>query len=125
MEAANRTRRGFIKGKLMPFYRAAKPSSTFQYTSKVKPSQSSPSTASVGFMVHQDYVVGQPNQKVSSYVLPPDNTRDLISQYDNIYGVAADEGVDMKAAIYISSVQERFKLERMNSERKKQPREMQ
>ncbi|XP_041002320.1 uncharacterized protein LOC121248032 [Juglans microcarpa x Juglans regia] len=117
---ANRKRRGFIKGKLMSFQRAAKPSSIVQYTSKAKPSQSSPSTASVGFLVHQDYVVSQPKQKVS-FMVPADNSRDLISSqyYDSLYGIAADETVDTKAATYISSVQERFKLERMKSEHKK------
>lgn len=99
---SNRKRRGFMKGKLMPFYRAAKPSnSTVQYsTSKVvKPSQSS---ASVAFLHVQDCVVSaQPKQKVS-FILPE-----------------TDDAVDMKAATYITSVQERFKLERVNSERVK------
>ncbi|XP_041006743.1 uncharacterized protein LOC121251537 [Juglans microcarpa x Juglans regia] len=120
---ANRKLRGFVKGKLMPFHRATKPSSTVQYiSSKIKPNQSSPSTAPLGFVVHQDYAVAQPNQKAVSFIVPPDhNNRDLVvlSKYDNLYGLAADESVDMKAATYISSVQERFKLERMNSERKK------
>ena len=115
MEANRCKRRGFVKGKLMPFYRAAKPSSTVQYTTKVKPSQSSPSTASVEFLVHQDYYVfAQPKQKVAFIV--QDNSRDLISPYDNLYGMPGDESVDTKAASYISSVQERFKLERINSE---------
>ncbi|PON95398.1 hypothetical protein TorRG33x02_089200 [Trema orientale] len=117
---SNRKRRGFMKGKLMPFYRAAKPNSsttttTVQYTSKVKPSQSSPSAASVGFLVHQDYVIAQPKPKIS-FILPPES-RDSVVQLDNLYGVAVDESVDSKAASYISSVQERFKLERVNSER--------
>ncbi|KAG2710626.1 hypothetical protein I3843_04G036300 [Carya illinoinensis] len=123
---ANRKRRGFVKGKLMPFHRSAtKPSSTVQYiSSKVKLNQSSPSTADpLGFLVHQDYVVAQPKQKAVSFIVPPDhNNRDLIvlSKYENLYGsLAADESVDTKAATYISSVRERFKLERMNSERKK------
>jgi hypothetical protein len=105
MEAI-RKRRGFLKGKLMSFHRsaAAKPSSAVQYTSKVKPSQSSPSAASVEFML-------QPKQKVS-YVVPADS-----SHYENLYGVAADDAIDMKAGVFISSVQERFKLERVNSER--------
>lgn len=103
---ANRKRRGFLKGKLMSFNRAApKPSSTVQYTSKVKPSQSSPSTASVEFLF-------QPKQKVSFIVPAADS-----SQYEKLYGVAADDAIDMKAGIFISSVQERFKLERVNSER--------
>ncbi|PQP94478.1 uncharacterized protein Pyn_35386 [Prunus yedoensis var. nudiflora] len=122
---SNRKRRGFMKGKLMPFYRAAKPSTTsMQYSSmgmassKVKPSQASPNTAaySVDFM---DYVIAaQPNQKVSFIVPAADHSSQLKQQFDHKhYGAAAagDESVDMKAATYISSVQERFKLERINS----------
>lgn len=109
---ANRKRRGFLKGKLMSFHRAAaKPSSTVQYTSKVKPSQSSPSTASVEFLLHQDYVFAQPPKQQVSFIVPADS-----SQHENlIYGLAADENIDMKAASFISSVQERFRLEHLNS----------
>ena len=117
---SNRKRRGFMKGKLMPFYRAAKPSSTsVQYMTSsnkvMKPSQSCPSAASVGFLVHQDYAVTQPKPKVS-FILP-DTSRDSLVQFESLYGVAVDESVDSKAATYISSVQERFNLERVNSER--------
>uniref|UniRef100_A0A5B7BPT2 Uncharacterized protein n=1 Tax=Davidia involucrata TaxID=16924 RepID=A0A5B7BPT2_DAVIN len=134
---SNRKRKGFVKAKLaMSFYRAAKPSSP----SKVKPSPSSSSTASVGYVVNQDYVkvkpspsssasVGyvvnqdyvtpQPKLKVS-FVIPENAGRDSShGKFDNPYGVAGDEGVDAKATIYISGVQERFRLERINSERKK------
>lgn len=94
---ANRKLRGYVKGKLMSFYRTAKPSSTVQYT-----------TASIKFQVQQDNCVfAQPKQKVSFIV--QDNNRDLMTSYDNIYGVPGDESVDMKAASYISSAQERFK----------------
>ncbi|KAH7518917.1 uncharacterized protein LOC125424289 [Ziziphus jujuba] len=119
---SSRKRRGFIKGKLMPFYRAAKPSSTVQYTSKViKPSQSSPSASSVGYVHVQDYVIsGQLPTKKVSFMLPENSRESTFGQLDGtIYGVACDEAVDMKAASYISSVQERFKLERINSERPK------
>lgn len=99
---SNRKRKGLLKGKLVvPFYKAGKPaSSTVQFSSKVKPSQSFPSTTST-------YVLAQPKPKVS-FVLP-DTGRDL----ESLYGVAVDESVDIKAASYISSVQERFKLERV------------
>ncbi|EOY02838.1 hypothetical protein QQP08_014138 [Theobroma cacao] len=112
---SNRKRRGFIKGKLAPFYRAAKPAAAaMQYTTKVMPNQTS-TTASVSFRVHQDYMVSQPKQV--SFILPADKNRENLSQIDNFFGVAGDESVDIKAASYISSVQERFKLERNNSER--------
>ncbi|XVE84174.1 hypothetical protein DITRI_Ditri16bG0148700 [Diplodiscus trichospermus] len=114
---SNRKRRGFIKGKLTPFYRAAaKPAPAMQYTSRVKPNQQgSSATGSVCFRVHQDYLISQPKQV--SFLVPADKNRENLSQIDNFFGVAGDESVDLKAATYISSVQERFKLERNNSER--------
>lgn len=45
-----------------------------------------------------------------------DNGRDIVRRLEEIYG-DGDEHVDTKASIYISAVQERFKLERVNSER--------
>ncbi|XP_031286818.1 uncharacterized protein LOC116145501 [Pistacia vera] len=112
---SNRKRRGFIKGKLMPLYRVGRSSSNVQYSSKVmKPSQPSAATASVGYVVHhhQDYVVAQPQpQPKVSFIVQADNNRE-VNHFDNLFG---DEMVDDKAASYISSVQERFKLERSNS----------
>ncbi|XP_021299253.1 uncharacterized protein LOC110427933 [Herrania umbratica] len=114
---SNRKRRDFIKGKLAPFFRAAKPpaAAAMQYTTKVKPNQTSSTTASVSFRVHQDYMVSQPKQV--SFIVSTDKNRENLSQIDNFFCVAGDESVDIKAASYISSVQERFKLERNNSER--------
>ncbi|KAJ0112874.1 hypothetical protein Patl1_03053 [Pistacia atlantica] len=105
---SNRKRRGFIKGKLMPLYRVGRSSSNVQCSSKVmKPSQPSAATAS-----HQDYVVAQPQpQPKVSFIVQADNNRE-VNHFDNLFG---DEMVDDKAASYISSVQERFKLERSNS----------
>lgn len=111
---SNRKRKGFIKGKLMPLYRVAKSSSNVPYGSKVlKPNQPSAATAtaSVGYVV-QDYVVAQQKPKVS-FMVQADKNRE-VSQFENLFG---DEMVDDKAASYISSVKERFKLERSNSER--------
>ncbi|KAF5735830.1 hypothetical protein HS088_TW15G01346 [Tripterygium wilfordii] len=112
---ANRKRKGFMKGKLMQmpiFYRAAaKPASSsstssVQYSSKVyKPSQSCPST---GYL---DYVITPPKQQKVSFInINPEDTK----QFEALFGVSADEGVDIKATSYISSVQERFKLEGIN-----------
>ncbi|KAK3039083.1 hypothetical protein RJ639_028829 [Escallonia herrerae] len=78
------------------------------------------STSSVGFIINQDQVTPQaPKQARVSFALPYDSHnvgRDSYGKFDNPYGIAGDEGVDMKAATYISCVQERFRLERMNSE---------
>ncbi|KAF7801723.1 hypothetical protein G2W53_040834 [Senna tora] len=52
-----------------------------------------------GYVSHQDCIMTQPKPKVS---------------FEDTY----DESVDAKAASYISKVQERFKLERLNSERR-------
>ncbi|KAJ6754485.1 hypothetical protein OIU79_027159 [Salix purpurea] len=117
---SNRKRKGFTKGKLMVFYRSPpKPSSNVQYTSKLKPSQTSPAAASVGY-VNQDYMIAPQKQVVSFMVPAADYHREKLSQFDKFFGVAGDVSVDTKATRYISSVQERFKLERVNSERKQQ-----
>jgi len=112
---------GLIKAKLgLPFYKAAKmPTSAAQYSSKVTPTQSSPSTAMtrVAFVVHQDKI-SQPKAQMVS-VIVPDKGRDSLAQFDKVFGMPVDESVDLKATNYISSVRERFKLERVNSERKK------
>ncbi|KAK3036423.1 hypothetical protein RJ639_030022 [Escallonia herrerae] len=80
-------------------------------------------TSSVGFIINQDQVTPQaPKQARVTFALPHDSHnyvgRDSYGKFDNPYGIAGDESVDLKAATYISCVQERFKLERMNSERK-------
>ncbi|TYI63847.1 hypothetical protein E1A91_D09G045100v1 [Gossypium mustelinum] len=109
---SNRKHRGFIKSKLTPFYRAAKPAlSAMPYTTKVKPNQASSTTASLSF---HDYKISQPKQ-VSFFVPAADKKRENLSQIDTFFGFAGDEAVDIKTSTYISSVQERFKLER-NSE---------
>ncbi|XP_050383954.1 uncharacterized protein LOC126800606 [Argentina anserina] len=133
---SNRKRRGFMKGKLVPFYRASKPSSisttttnttskqsSMQYmmSSKVKPSQAYPLPSSVGFLVHnhKDYHViatqaqAQPKQKIT-FIVPPSHDRKQQQQQQVDHNLVGDDMVDMKAATYISSVQERFKLERNN-----------
>ncbi|XP_027353237.1 uncharacterized protein LOC113863749 [Abrus precatorius] len=112
MEANRKRSRGFLKGKLVPFYRAPKPSSTVQYTATdVKPSHYSSSPASVGFVVRQDYAITQRTPKVR--IVVADNRSDL----DALYGEPGDESVDTKAEIYISMVQQqRLMHERLNSE---------
>ena len=63
--------------------------------------------------MNQEKTNSQPKHKVS-YVIP--YTTRTYGMFDNPYGVVADEGVDAKAATYISCVQERFKLEHVNAE---------
>ncbi|XP_011009188.1 PREDICTED: uncharacterized protein LOC105114367 [Populus euphratica] len=109
---SNRKRKGFVKGKLMRFYRSSsKPSSNVQYSSKVKPSQTSPAIASVGYVVHHDYTIAPQKQVVSFIVPASDNRQDKLSQFDEFFGVGGDVRIDTMATSYISSVQERFKLE--------------
>ncbi|KAE8661639.1 hypothetical protein F3Y22_tig00113725pilonHSYRG01599 [Hibiscus syriacus] len=113
---SDRKHQGFFKGKLTLFYRAVKAApAAKQYTGKVKPNQGSSATSSISFQVHRDYMISQP--KRFSFIVPADKNRENLSQINNFFGVAADESIDIKAATYISSVQERFKHERNNSER--------
>ncbi|KAJ6734594.1 hypothetical protein OIU79_001796 [Salix purpurea] len=118
---SSRKRKGFMKGKLMLLYRSSSnPSSNVQsYSSKVKPSQNSQTTASVGYVVHQDYMSIPPQKQKVSFILPAsdDNRRDKLSHFDKFFGVVGDARIDNKASSYIASVQERFKLERVNSDR--------
>ncbi|CAK9137281.1 unnamed protein product [Ilex paraguariensis] len=92
MSLKGNKQRGFVKSKLvMSFSRAAKPSSTVQYASMVKPGPSS-STQDVSF--------SQPGGFGGSdgYVHGPN-------------GGAGDVNVDSKAASYISYVREKRMLE--------------
>ncbi|TKY63046.1 hypothetical protein E2542_SST12911 [Spatholobus suberectus] len=103
MEAYRKGTRGSLKGKLVPFYRTPKPASTVQYT---KPNHYSSSPASVGFVVHEDYATTKRNPKVS--IVVADNGSNL----DELYGHPGDESVDIKAEIYITTIQKRFMLEK-------------
>ncbi|RZC59766.1 hypothetical protein C5167_021946 [Papaver somniferum] len=105
---SNRKRRGFIKGRIiLSLYRTSpKPTtaSTFQFSSKVKPTNISS---------EKEFVVPQASSNKKVAFLTTDNiVRDS-------YVGAGDNNVDMKASNYISYVQERFKLERVDSERRK------
>ncbi|KAF9619270.1 hypothetical protein IFM89_006457 [Coptis chinensis] len=116
MESNRKRKSGFMKGNklVMSFYRTppAKPNTSVQYSaSKVKPSPPPPTTT-VGFLVDQEFVV--PSSFVKS-----DGGRDTKNYVDyNAYYGTGDESVDMKAASYISHVQARFRLERVDSERR-------
>lgn len=110
----SRKHRGFIKSKLgIPFYKVVAKTgsaSALQYSTKAAPNQSSKQAATVGYVVHQEYIITQVKPKVS-FVIP----EAALDSFDKGHG---DEAVDLKAAKYISSVRERFnKLERINSER--------
>ncbi|KAK1359366.1 hypothetical protein POM88_043840 [Heracleum sosnowskyi] len=128
MESNGKLRKGIMKAKLtMSFYIAAKPppmpysNSTSkpklynnykdvanQVGDKIIPDQPkqniAPSTAStVGYIVNQDQVHTQPKQV--SFVVPPNNgTRDSFRK-------KFDHPIDVRAASYISCVQERFAVE--------------
>lgn len=132
-------RRGFTKSKLlMSFYRAAKPSSAGlqPYSGKPKSNSSfstslefvanqqtkpkappSVSGPSVGFIIVKQDQGFAPQKPKVAFVVPDDNS---YGKLENFYGGAVedDEAVDAKAARYISTVRERFLLERVNSERK-------
>ncbi|OIT22739.1 hypothetical protein A4A49_31267 [Nicotiana attenuata] len=82
------------------------------------------SSDAVGFIVNQEQAAPPLKPKVSYYI-PPQSTvgsNGSTTGRGTYYGkIDTDESVDLKAANYITSVQERFKLERLNSERKLSP----
>ncbi|XVE54474.1 hypothetical protein DITRI_Ditri03aG0084400 [Diplodiscus trichospermus] len=96
-------RREFKKSKaVMSLYQAPKPSSSVQYYSNtVKPSPSG-SMASTAFMDRST------KQKQYSYIASDaeDESYGRVEQYNY------DEGIDARAANYISGVRQRFNLER-------------
>lgn len=81
-------------------------------------------TAAVDFILNQEQATVPQKSEISFYV-PPESSH---TEYSNsstattYYAKTAldNESVDLKAASYISSVQERFRLERINSERQAQ-----
>ncbi|KAG9445929.1 hypothetical protein H6P81_012057 [Aristolochia fimbriata] len=108
---ATRKRRGFIKSRLpLSFHRGAKPSIPMQYSSKVNPSRSSP-------MPPVEYSF--PPAKQKSAFMKMDGSVDQVRGTTNVGQENGDDSVDKKAENYISYVQERFKLERVNSDRRK------
>lgn len=115
MEANRKRSRGFLKGKLIPFHRAPKHASTVQFGGNTKTMKANQPTncpnASTEILIHQDYVMAPPPKpKVS--ILVADNRCDVVSRrWEEEFGMDGDESVDMKAAIYISTVQERLKRE--------------
>lgn len=83
-------------------------------------SSASFSSDAVGFIVNQEQAAPPLKPKVSYYI-PPQSTvgsNGSTTGRGNYYGkIDTDETVDLKAANYITSVRERFKLERLHSER--------
>ncbi|GAA0156170.1 hypothetical protein LIER_13723 [Lithospermum erythrorhizon] len=140
----SRGQRGFKKGKLvMTFYRAlakpppnkkptnmAPPPSTAVAGGRQKPREQAGRTTAEGgggsqvnFIVKQDQVGPPTNAKVSFFVPEADHNNGGHGFYDknfgDLFGVVEDEAVDLKAASYISTVQERFHLERCNTDYKR------
>lgn len=105
MEANTKSKRkgGFMKGKLMPnFYK--------QYNNGSKTKQ----VGLVGSLFHKDYCISQQNIALLVHENPGRDataTRDSLRQFDdkNLFGIVVDDGVDVKAANYISSTLARFK----------------
>lgn len=101
---------------LLSFSRASKAPPSIQYSSRMKPNLSSASAPSITYLVDHQDSKPQPGQKVS--FLAPEYDKKYVNQLDSYFSTVEDENVNMKAANYISSVRESFKLERLNSERK-------
>ncbi|KAL3526191.1 hypothetical protein ACH5RR_014563 [Cinchona calisaya] len=116
--------KGLVKGKLvmMSFYKPTSKPPSYSTTagSKVMKKPSTTNAPSpVEFMVKPEKVTPQPAKQMVSILLPQERSLDSVSNYantsnivDSYYAtVAADEGVDNEAAIYISTVRERFRLQ--------------
>ncbi|CAI9763128.1 unnamed protein product [Fraxinus pennsylvanica] len=135
---SNRKRRGFIKAKI--FHQTKKktppPEQVYpQQMHRIK-QKDQPLATSVGFIVNQEQVFPQqihqtkqaaglivnqeqvfPQQVQKVPIVVQEKGQDSYGKLDNFYSMAGDECIDAKAASYISSVQERFRLEHVNSER--------
>ncbi|KAL8248661.1 hypothetical protein R6Q59_005529 [Mikania micrantha] len=117
MDSNTKMRKGFMKGKLvMSFYRASKPSTNMQPYTAIAPTKTVKTSHNTtthmkpsSLIMNQEKVNPPPVNHRVSYVIP--QTMSTYGVFDNPYGVVVDEGVDAKAATYISCVQERFKLE--------------
>ncbi|KAK1423235.1 hypothetical protein QVD17_18532 [Tagetes erecta] len=122
MDSNTKMRKGFMKGKLvMAFYRASKPSTNMQPYTTNAANINATKTVKTRLPPPSSLIMNQekmnpppPKHKVVSYVIP--QTTGTYGVFDNPYGVVVDEGVDAKAATYISCVQERFKLEHVSAE---------
>lgn len=99
--------RGLVKGMLGPLHGEAMACSRGSRKAKPAPSNSSSCSCHVSFMVHhQEKPMAQSNHRVVHDAM---NVHE--ASFLNSYGIAVDEHIDRKAANYISSVQERFRLE--------------
>ncbi|KAF5187088.1 hypothetical protein FRX31_023326 [Thalictrum thalictroides] len=98
---------GLIKG--ISFNKSSKSSSSM----KAKPSTSSSNaSAATSFHFEKEFAIPPPMHKVS--LVKSGGGCDLTGLVDDRHG---DETVDVRAASYISYVRERFKLERVKSNR--------
>ncbi|XP_010250666.1 PREDICTED: uncharacterized protein LOC104592853 [Nelumbo nucifera] len=111
---SNRRRKGFIK-LVNPFYRTPKSSPSVHSSSKVKPSP----TPMTSFVVDKDVTMPPQKQKVSfvKSAAVDGHHRDS-SGGPNTHSamvVTGEDNVDIRASTYISYVQERFRLEQVDS----------
>ncbi|CAA2955099.1 uncharacterized protein LOC111397730 [Olea europaea var. sylvestris] len=138
---SNRKRRGFIKAKMiMSLYQTKKktppPEQVYSQQMHQIKQKAPPLAAPVGFVVNQEQIFPQqihqtkqdagfimnqeqvfPQQTQKVSIVVHEKGRDSHGKLDNFYCMAGDECIDAKAASYISSVQERFRVEHVNSER--------
>lgn len=94
--------RGLVKGMLGPLHGEAMAGSRKTTTST---SNASSCSSHVSFMVH--------HQERAVHDQTMNNVHE--ANFWNLYGVVVDEHIDWKATMYISSVQERFKLEGLSN----------
>uniref|UniRef100_A0A0A0LQT5 Uncharacterized protein n=1 Tax=Cucumis sativus TaxID=3659 RepID=A0A0A0LQT5_CUCSA len=100
--------RGLVKGMVGPLHGEAMTGSR----SKITPTTSNASLCSshISFTVHhQERALMAPSNHRVVHDQAMNNVHEATLW--NLYGVGVDEHIDRKASLYISSVQERFKLE--------------
>ncbi|CAL1358406.1 unnamed protein product [Linum trigynum] len=126
METNGRKRKGFMKNKLMPFYKSpasANPPPSQQPNPRNNVQYYSQSTTTTTTTISPSSAVLLPHNTVSFQAaavevkLPRRQQQQVDHCPSKFFGVVGDCRIDTKASTYISAVQERFKLERLDPDR--------
>ncbi|CAN6464728.1 unnamed protein product [Victoria cruziana] len=116
---SNRKRKGFIRSKLvMTLYRAARPPALKPVSGKVNPDPF-PSHASVDYIVEGKCTASTATkQRATETKKKGEEAVEAGAHANDGANGGGEDSVDKKAALYISRVQERIRLQRAESERR-------
>ncbi|XP_031477328.1 uncharacterized protein LOC116248587 [Nymphaea colorata] len=116
---SNRKRKGFMRSKLvMTLYRATKPTTSTLISGKVKPDPF-PSHASVDYIVEGKSIPHTATkQRMMDMKKKGDEAAEVGAHASDGVSGGGEDSVDKRAALYISRVQERIRLQRAESERR-------